>query len=310
MTSDGARAGWAMIGMSLLFGASFVGTKIALTDFTPAQLIFLRFSLAAALFYGLSPWLGASKLDTRGYRSIFLMSLFEPGAYFFLEAAGIQRTLASTASILISTIPLFVLLLEALWLKVPVVPVEVALILLSLGGIALLVAAGGRGNRAFGGAMEGNLLILGAAFAASLYTVMARRVMASYNAVAVTRLQSLYAALMYLPFACWDWYAAPFRSPGPRGWASLAYLGVGCSFLAYWLLNYALGKVKASVVSAFTNVIPVVGSALAVVLLGERLYALQAVGAVVVLVCTSLLALRHTRADPPHSGANLQPDGP
>ncbi len=299
MTSDRARAGWAMTGMSLLFGASFVGTKIALAGFTPAQLIFLRFSLAAVLFYSLSPWLGASKLDKNGYTAIFLMSLFEPGAYFFLEAAGIQRTLASTASILISTIPLFVLVLEALWLRVPVVPLEVGLILLSLGGIALLVAAGGGAGRPFGGTMEGNLLILGAALAASLYTVMARRVMASYNAVAVTRLQSLYAALMYLPFACWDWVALPLRAPGPRSWASLLYLGVGCSFLAYWLLNYALGKVKASIVSAFTNIIPVVGSALAVVLLGERLYAPQAVGAVVVLASTSLLALRHTRSLPP-----------
>ncbi len=295
MRPGGRRAGWAMVGMSLLFGASFVGTKIALNHFTAAQLIFLRFAIAAALFYALSPWMGARKMTRAGYTSVFLMALFEPGAYFFLEAAGIQRTLASTAAILISTIPLFVLVLEALWLRVPVVPLEVLLILLSLGGIVLLVAAGGGEGKAFGGTLEGNLLIVGAALTASIYTVLAKRLLVSYSVVSVTRLQALYAALMYLPFACWDWWSGAAKAPGLWGWAALAYLAIGCSFLAYWMLNYALSRVKASVVSAFTNVIPVVGTVLAVALLGERLYPLQAAGAVVVLGCTSLLALRHTK---------------
>lgn len=295
------RATWAMVGMSLLFGASFVGTKIALVDFTPAQLIFLRFSIAAALFYALSPVLGAARMDRAGYMNILLLALFEPGAYFFLEAAGIQQTLASTAAILISTIPLFVLVLESLWLRVPVVPREVALIFLSLGGVALLVMAGGGSDRALEGSMQGNLLILGAAFSASLYTVVARRLLTTYNAVAVTRLQSLYASLMYLPFAAWDWSQGAGAPGGHtlKGWSALLYLAIGCSFLAYWMMNYALSQVKASIVAAFTNVIPVVGSVLAVVLLRERIYPLQAVGAVVVLACTTLLALRRPAGEPP-----------
>jgi drug/metabolite transporter (DMT)-like permease len=286
-----------MTGMSLLFGASFVGTKIALEDFSPSQLICLRFALATVLFYAVSSVMGLPRIDRAGHLSIFLMSLFEPGAYFFLEAAGIQRTLASTAAILISTIPLFVLVLEALWLRVPVVPVEVVLILVSFGGIFLLVVAGAGPSGSIGGRMDGNLLILGAALCASFYTIIARRLLNTYSPLGVTRLQTLYASLLYLPFAVWDTFTRHAAAPGFRGWAALLYLSLGCSFLAYWLLNYSLAHVKASIVSAFTNVIPVVGTVLAVALLGERLYPLQAVGAVVVLGATSMLALRHVRGD-------------
>lgn len=297
MISQGTKSGWAMAGMSLLFGASFVGTKIALLDFTPAQLICLRFSVAAVAFYAISSVLGVPRLDRAARVTVLLMSLFEPGAYFFLEAEGIQQTLASTAAILICTIPLFVLVLEALWLKAPVVPVEVFLILLSLGGIFLLVVAGGGPGASLGGTLQGNLLILGAALCASIYTVMARRLLSTNSPLAVTRLQTLCAALLYLPFAAWDTLSHPLQMPGPRGWGALLYLSLGCSLVAYWLLNYSLAHVKASIVSGFTNVIPVVGTILAVALLGERLYPLQAVGAVVVLGATSVLAVRHIRSE-------------
>lgn len=297
MKSGRLAAVLAMSGMSLLFGASFVGTKIGLESFTPAQLIFLRFALASGAFWALAPWLKPGTVDRRGRLRIFVLALLEPGAYFFLEAMGIQRTLASTAAILISTIPLFVLLLESLWLRLRIVFPEAVLILLSMGGVFLLVTAGGM-EKALGGSLPGNLLILAAAFAASAYTVMAKRLLTRYSAVAVTRLQALYAALLYLPFAAWDWSTRPLLPVATRGWFALAYLAAGCSFLAYLLLNYSLSKVKASVVSGFCNVIPVVGTLLAVFLLGEKLYPMQAVGAAIAIGCTTILTLRHP-AEPP-----------
>ena len=295
MNRERALAAAAMTGMAVLFGASFVATKVALGTFTPSLLICLRFVIASAIFYAASPLLRPEPLSRSARAQVFLLALFEPGAYFYLEAMGIQRTLASTAAILISTIPLFVLVLEALWLEAPLVPREVGLILLSLAGVFLLVTAGGW-ERAVGGSLVGNLFVLGAALAASLYTVLAKRILARNSPLAVTRLQVLYAAALYIPAAAWDLSRGAALPTDARSWGALAYLAFGCSFLAYWLLNYSLSRVKASIVSAFTNVIPVVGSLLALVVLGERLYPLQGVGAVVVLGCTTLLALKHKEA--------------
>lgn len=288
MSQDRLPALAAMTAMSVLFGASFVATKIGLEGFTPVQLIFLRFSIAAALFYALSPWLRPGRMDWSGRAQILLLALLEPGAYFFLEAMGVQRTQASSAAILINTIPLFVLVLESVWLKVPVVPREALLLLASLLGVCLLVLAGGA-REALGGSLVGNLFILAAAVSASVYTVLARKLLLRHSPLNVTRLQALYASLVYLPFALGDWWQTGFRPvPARAGW-SLLYLAVGCSFVAYGLLNYSLSRVKASLVAAFTNVIPVVGTALAVVLLGEILYPLQIVGGILVIVSVACL---------------------
>ena len=290
MTVSKPKVMAALVAMTVLFGASFPGSKIALEAFTPSELVFLRFAIGCCAYLIFSPWLKATPMDRRGYWRVFLLTLFEPGIYFYLEAAGIQRTLASTAAILICTIPIYVLALEALWLKVPVVWSEAGLIVVSMGGITLLVSAG-NGGRALGGSATGNLFILGAALAASIYTVLARRLLQRYNAVAVSRLQIVYAAAMYLPLAGWDLWRLGPPAAGPRQWAAVAYLGVACSFLAYLLLNVSLTHLKASLVSAFTNVIPVVATALAILLLGERLYPLQAVGAAVTVLAVSALTL-------------------
>ncbi len=279
--------------MALLFGGSFTGTKVALESFTPAQLIFLRFAAASVLFLVVLPFRKTPLPDRRDVAGLFLMALFEPGLYFYAEAEGVKRTLASTAAILISTIPLFVLVLEALWFKTRVRLGEVGLILSSLGGIFLIVTAGGTGQ-AFGGTLAGNGLVLLAALTASVYTLLAKRLLARMDALTVTFCQSAFASLLYLPFALRDFgRSAPDVSPR-SAWA-LSYLALFCSFLAYWLLNYSLGRMRATFVAAFTNVIPVVGIAVAVLFLRERLYPMQFLGGAVVLSSMTALTVLEPR---------------
>ncbi|MFN3414329.1 MAG: DMT family transporter [Thermoanaerobaculum sp.] len=297
------RALLATVGMAVLFGTSFVASKVALGGFSPTQLIFLRFAIAALFFALAKGFLHVQQLTREQSKKVLVLALLEPGIYFFLEAYGLKLTLASTAAVLIATIPLFVVLLEAFWLKVRVSPREVALILLSLFGVTLLLTAGGW-DRAFGGTFLGNLLILGAAFSASLYTIVARKLMASVDALTVTRWQAVFATVFYFPFALGA-YALGGKLPStPRPWLAAVYLGLACSFGAYFLLNYALSRLRASFVSAFSNLIPVVASVLAVVFLGETLSAQQVVGAAIAIAAITALTLTHRPASspPPPSG--------
>lgn len=294
----------ALLVMACLFGASFTGTKVALEAFTPFQLIFLRFLISSLCFLMAWRWIPQIKLSRGDLVRIFALALFEPGLYFYAEAEGVKRTLASTASILISTIPLFVLLLEALWLKVRVRLTEVALIFLSLGGVYLLVAAGP--GAVLGGTALGNGLILVSAMAASIYTVLVKKLLNRMSPLTLTFWQSLFATLIYLPFAGMDFLRGLRPLPDTRAWVSLIYLGIFCSFLAYALLNYCLSRMKASFVSAFCNVIPVVGTAVAFFTLGERLVPAQFLGgAIVITSMTTLTLLSPTVAEespPPPEG--------
>jgi drug/metabolite transporter (DMT)-like permease len=292
----------AVLMMAILFGASFTGTKIALATFTPFELIFLRFAISSLCFLLIRPWRRHGRLPASDYGKLFLLAFFEPGIYFFCEAEGVKRTLASTASILIATIPLFVLVLEALYLKVRMIWSEVLMILISMGGIFLIVTAGGF-RQAFGGTLEGNLFVLAAAFAASIYTVLAKRLLQRIDAIAVTFYQSIFAALLYLPFAGFEFATISLPHVPLRALYAVLYLGILCSFAAYLLLNFSLSRMKASIVSAFANIIPLVGVAVAFLVLGEKLYMLQIVGGLVVLACMTFLTMRPS---PEFSGQALE----
>jgi drug/metabolite transporter (DMT)-like permease len=284
--------------MCVIFGGSFVASKSALDTFTPAELLSLRFGMATAAFLAVSAFAGFRRPPLGGILRISLLALLEPVLYFFMEAHGIRRTLASTAAILISTIPLFVLLLEALWLKVRVRAIEVGLVLLSVVGIGILVSTGGPGAL-WDGEMTGNLLVLGAALSASFYTILAKDLLRKYGTMEVTTIQCAWATLFYLPLALSDLRGGPLPDVPMRVWIETVFLGLGCSFLAYWLLNYSLAHARAGFVAPFTNLIPVVSTGLAALLLGERLHIRQLSGAILVLaglVALSFVGMRNRRA--------------
>lgn len=281
----------ALLLMAIVFGASFPATKVALGSFTPVQVIFLRFSVSALLFLVLTPWFPMPTLDRQGCLGAFALATLEPIAYFFLEAEGLRHTLASTAAILISTIPVLVLILEAVLLRSRVLAREIVLVFVSIVGTVILLTAGGA-ERAVGGSARGNLLILAAALAASLYTVFARHIMTRYSPVAMTRIQSFYAAALYLPFAGWDFIRGAQSGITVEAVGVIVFLGLGCSFGGYLLLNYALSRVSATIVGAYANVIPVVATAIAFLFLGERLFITQLLGGVLVIGSVTILTAR------------------
>lgn len=291
----------ATLGMAFLFGTSFVASKVGLSGFSPTQLVFLRFAVAALLFAAVKPWTPQVKLSPEQAKSVLLLALLEPGAYFFLESYGLQRTQASTAAVLIATIPVFVLALEAAFLKVKVAAADAALVVISLLGVAVLLTAGGL-DKALGGTLAGNLLVLGAALSAAVYTLVARTLMASVDAFTVTRWQAFFAAAFYLPFALGARLRGHHWPAAWEPWVAVLYLGVACSFLAYFLLNYALSKARASLVAAFSNLIPVVATAWAVVILGETLHVQQLAGAALTVGAVTVLTLRHRGSAPPPAG--------
>lgn len=290
----GPKVVFAIVAMCLLFGGSFVASKSALASFTPAQLLFIRFSLAAGIFLAGVPLARPRWPGWRGLLTLVALAMLEPVLYFYLEAQGLRRTTASTASILVSTIPLFVLALEWAWFGIRVRFAEVLLIALSVAGIVLLVTGSGRGIPM--GEIVGNLLVLGAALAASLYTVSAKRFLKRHGTYAVSAVQCAWTGLFFLPFAAADTSDAPFSAVPQRAWVEAAFLGIGCSFLAYGCLNYALSRARAGFVAAFTNLIPVVSTALAALFLGERLRPLQLGGAGLVLACLGALTFLGMRA--------------
>jgi len=271
----------AAIGMAFAFGLSFVATKTALRGFEPLLLALLRFTLAGGILWAvwrLRP--RREQVTRRELGRLALLGFISLTVYFSFENMGIARTSASEAAILIAAIPIFVAVLEVFSGSERASGRQWAGILLSFGGIVVLVLAAGS---AAGGSLTGNLLVLAASLSAAVYSILARRLLVSRSALFVTAWQNLFGALFMAPLALVEALVLGVRRPTAEAAGAVLFLTLVCSVVAYLLINYSYRFLPASRVSVFINLTPIVAVASAYVLLGERLTLVQAAAAVVVV---------------------------
>jgi drug/metabolite transporter (DMT)-like permease len=273
----------ALVATMVFWGLSFVATKIALQRIPTFTLVFTRFSLAALIFLFLRQGRKWPSFTRKDHVKMVLLALFEPGLYFIFETIGLQHTSAPKTALIIATIPVVVLVLGALMLGERAGGTSVIGIILSFGGIILLVIGDPEFGWSLEGSLLGDLLIGGAVISASLYMIFARDLGRSYSSFEITFVQIVYGAVFFcLPFL-WETPALAWTSITLRSSLAVIYLTVFSTVGAFLCYNYALYQVPVSRAAVFVNGIPVVTAIGAWVLLDERLTAIQAGGGALVL---------------------------
>jgi drug/metabolite transporter (DMT)-like permease len=281
----------AMLAAVTLWGPSFVATKVALRDMGPLTIAFLRFLVASCVLYPV--WRRSRegiRLGSATHWRLFAGGLLGVSGYFILENLGVQRTTAGDAALLMAAIPVIALLTEVIWLRQPMGLRRSAGIILSFAGVVVLIGrarAAGGSNRALG-----DLLVIAAAFLWAAYSLHGRTIN-HVPKLAVVTYEAIYGTLLLAPFALLE--SPQWRQLSPASVLAVAYLGVMCSAVTYLLYNYALKTLAASQVTAFLNLVPVVGAGAAVLLLGERMQLAQLLGGGVVLAGVAISTLGSTR---------------
>ena len=281
----------ALVATMVFWGLSFVATKVALESIPTFTLVFVRFSMATLIFLLLRQGRKWPSFRRKDHVKMVLLALFEPGLYFIFETIGLQHTSAPKTALIIATIPVVVLVLSAVMLGERTGVTSIAGIILSFGGIALLVVGDPEFGWSFEGSLLGDLLIGGAVVSASLYMIFARDLGRNYSSVEITFVQIVYGAVFFcLPFI-WELPDLALSTITLRSSVAVIYLTVFATVGGFLCYNFALSQVPVSRAAVFVNGIPVVTAIGAWVLLDERLTVIQAGGGGLVLVAVFLTNL-------------------
>ena len=99
----------------LIWGTTFVSTKVLLRDFGPVDLLFSRFLLGYFTLWLMRP----KKLKTEKGQEIFFVGAGLCGVclYYLFENIALTYTQASNVSVIVSTAPLFVTIMAHFFLK-------------------------------------------------------------------------------------------------------------------------------------------------------------------------------------------------
>lgn len=270
----------ALLSVALMWASTFTLFKVAWREIDPVAFTGLRFVAILLLSIAI---LALSESRVRP-RRVDLPVLVASGltGYFLYQMGfmlGLDRTSAIASAILISTHPIFsVLAMWALRKKRPT-RLELAGMVVAFCGVAVFLHAWD----AFAAARPGDLLSLGAAAAFGTYGVINQPLSARYPPRELMTYGlvtgGLLITLVSLPaMAGQNWGAVSFPS-----WVILLYAVIGPVYLAYLLWNWAIRHrgIPRTVVYGF--LVPVLGGAIAVIALDERIGVAQIIGSLLVL---------------------------
>ncbi len=283
--------------MTLLFGLTFVATKMALLELGVFSVVLGRYGIALMVFLPYF-WKRRSYLfiPRKDWPHFLLLTFIEPVAYFILETFGLRFTSPTNVALMIATIPAFALLFGHFLLQERANILSMVGIAVSFLGVYVIVHFQTTSVLAPHPVL-GSILALGAAACAGLYNSIARRLSFRHHPVTITFYQTLIATWVFAPLALLEiWYNPP-ETIRPATLGSLLYLALGSSLVGYLLLNFALSRLKAVQVAIFSNLIPAITLLAAYVVFGEMLLPLQFLGSILVLGGVFL-----TYTNPPTTG--------
>ena len=270
----------ALVGAALIWSTSFVTTKIALIDVPPFTLGALRFVVAALVLALVG--LVSRRLEHVARRDMARLAvggLLGITSYFALQNVGVQLTSASDASLLVASYPAITMLVESMLEHTRIAPLRFAGVAVAMVGVYLVVKQ--TGGVAGSEHMLGDLLLTLTGLVWALYNFVTRDVVKRYRMLTVIFWQTMVGAIAFVPLALSENAAWRHLSVGSA--LSVVYMGVFCSFLAFFLYARGLRDVDPGSAVSLMNLVPVFGLILAVGGLGESINVLQVVGGLVVI---------------------------
>jgi drug/metabolite transporter (DMT)-like permease len=270
----------ALLALVLFWGVNFSLVKLALRDLTPLAFTSLRFLLASGVLWGFLKAGGDRvRINRLHWPAVIGLGLVGTTVYQVLFIYGIAWTLAGNASLILATTPVFTTMLSLIFRQERSSLTAVFGVGLSVLGIALVVLGGTAGVSFGAGTLRGDLAVLVAAMAWSVYTVGSVPLVHRYGVVPVTAATMwvgttglLIASLPALVGQ--DWAAVHAIS-----WLAVLYSGAFAIATAYFLWYFCIRQIGSTRTAVYTNFTPVVALLVAWPALGEVPTALQAAGA-------------------------------
>ena len=255
--------------MLFLWSFNYIAGKIALRHLDPLTLVCARFvvaSLVVLAVYFASP--NRTRPRAQDIWPFIYLGIFNVLMNQGLFTVGLNYTSSGHSAVIVSSGPIFILLLARLLKLEHLTPGKILGMLLSFSGILLLETdAGLLRHSPF---LKGDVISLFGTVGFALYVVFGKRIADQYDSVSMTTFTTLAATILLLPITFHQAVHLNWSSVGWVGWSAMFYMGAGSSIAAYLIFFWALRHMTASRIGAVSYFQPILVILFAALLLGER----------------------------------------
>jgi drug/metabolite transporter (DMT)-like permease len=248
----------ALLAAQVCFGLFPVFGKLAMSGVGPRALTALRIAIGSLVLCALALWKHrAAFVAARAeWKRLFACSLLGIVLNQVLFLEGMHRSSALHAGLIVCTIPVFTYVIAAAFRQERWSPRRALGIAVALAGCVWLVLARGVRGAAGGAPLVGDLLMVANCFLYSGYLVLSRPLLRTLPPLVVIA----WAYLLCVPWTPLLYASTPpdYAALDGLEWASLGYVLVFPTIVAYLLIGYALARVSASTAAVYNYLQPVV----------------------------------------------------
>lgn len=256
---------------TLFWSGNMVVGRAIRGEVPPFALAFWRWAIAFLLTLPLAlPHLRTQwPIIRKNWKAVVALGLLGVGGYNTLAYIALQHTGATNASLLNSFIPVATIALSWAFLNKRLRGVEWAGVLISLAGVTTIVSRGELTTLLALTPNVGDLWMLGAVFVWALYTIGLQWRPAGVHPMLLLAAFTAVGLLALAPAYAWEMANGRLVYLSAHSLAGILYIGTLPSFVGYIFYNRAVGEVGASKASLFIHLMPVFGTVLAALFLGE-----------------------------------------
>lgn len=266
----------------IIWGTTFISTKILLQTFSAVEILFLRFVIGFATLAVVYPHL--LRVKERKHEFYFMgAGLCGVTLYFLFENIALSYTQASNVGVIISIAPFFTAVLVHFILKnesftkrfiIGFISAIIGIIIISFNGSMILKMN-----------PVGDLLAVLAALVWAVYSVLTKEISTfGYNTIQTTRRIFFYGLIFMIPVLFIIRIDIDFiKFYNPVVLFNLGYLGFGASALCFVTWNFSVKVLGAVKTAVYIYLVPVITVVASMIILNERITAVSFIGIILIL---------------------------
>ncbi|PKA98057.1 drug/metabolite transporter (DMT)-like permease [Flavobacteriaceae bacterium MAR_2009_75] len=291
----------AAIGATVIYGLNHTIAKGIMPNYVPAYaLVVLRVVGAAILFWSISFFGPKERIEKKDYARMLVCALLGMGFNMLVFFKGLSLSTPINSAVLITTTPIIVVFLSAILIKEKVLPKKIVGIAIGFLGALGLILFSSEIRQDAPNIPLGNFFILLNSIFYGAYLIGAKTLIEKYHPFTFMKWLFTLGIFICLPFGYQEiinteWTSLPFDAI----WR-IAFVVIGTTFCTYLFNIFALTQLKASTVSAFVYVQPLIGIIFALVTGQDKLTTIKIAAACLVFLGVYLASTKPKGHRKPH----------
>jgi len=273
-----------LITAPLLWGGNAVAGRLATADWQPFTLTSLRWLCAAIILFpfAIGPLRRDWQVIKQNWPVLFALGAFGMAGFNLLMFLALNYTTAINVSIEQASMPVMIMLANFLILSQRVRWLQIVGLVLTLFGVLVTTTAGDPTLFFSEGLNRGDALMLLASVFYAAYT-FGLRWRPKIHWMSFMWVIAVSALVMTVPFAGWELSKGEFQMPSMKGWLVMVYVTIFPTIFSQLCWARGVELVGSNRAGLFINLVPIFGSVLAVLIIGEQFEWYHLIGLLLVL---------------------------